>query len=218
MSIKICHISDTHLRDFNPEPADILVHSGDALNSGSKTDLIEFRQQLVRIKDNYSDIVFVAGNHDWEFQHRPEESKAFLKELIPNIHVLQNESIELFGLKFYCSSDQPIFYDWAFNKSSHELLHSYSNIPEDIDVLVTHCPPKGTLDYVINKWNPKGQNVGSQELAIHIPRLKQLKAHLYGHIHYGYGMKEQNGVVYSNASICDEQYRAVNKGNIIELL
>jgi Icc-related predicted phosphoesterase len=217
MSIKICHISDTHLRDFNPEPADILVHSGDALNSGSKTDLIEFRQQLVCIKDNYSDIVFVAGNHDWEFQHRPEESKAFLKELIPNIHVLQNESIELFGLKFYGSSDQPIFYDWAFNKSSHDLLHSYSNIPEDIDVLITHVPAKHTLDYVANRFNPNGANVGSQELAIHIPRLKQLKAHLFGHIHYSAGILVKDGIVHSNASICDEQYIPVNKANIIEL-
>ena len=90
-------------------------------------------------------------------------------------------------------------------------MQSYANIPDDVEVLITHCPPKGILDKLRTK------ELGSPELAYQYPRLTKLKAHLWGHIHYSYGLLNKDGVYYSNAAICNEAYEAVNKENVIEL-
>ncbi len=215
--VKIVHCSDTHLREFEAEPGDILVHSGDALSYGTFEELLKFRAQLVKIKDKYKHIVFVAGNHDWIFDENFYLAEQTLKESIPNIHVLHNQAIVLEGLKFWGSSDQPEFCSWAFNKSKEELKKSYANIPDDTQVLITHCPARGYLDYVINRFHPEGYYCGSSELLHELPRLKKLKAHLFGHIHYSYGVRCFDGIIRSNAAICNERYDSVNKPNIIEI-
>lgn len=218
MNVKICHISDTHTLPFKIEPADILVHSGDALNSGKFKDLVTFRLQLEEIKEHFKHIVYVPGNHDWELQYKPKESEEFLQSTVPNLVVLHEKSIELMGLKFYGTAYQPFFCNWAFNvQYPKDLKEIYERIPDDTQVLVTHCPPYGILDHVINRWNPNGEHVGSKELADELPRLKALKLHMFGHIHYSSGMKLIDGVEYSNGAICDEAYLAVNKPNVIEL-
>jgi Icc-related predicted phosphoesterase len=209
--IKLIHLSDTHLRHFNPEVGDILVHSGDALNYGTFEELVEFRDQLAPAAFAYKHVILIPGNHDRIFEESPELAESFLKETIPNLHVLNNKSIELLGLKFYGNSDTPAFCNWAFNKYPEELMQSYSNIPDDVDVLITHGPPKGILDKLRTK------ELGSSELRFHIQRLTKLKAHLFGHIHYSHGIKQINGVWYSNGAICDESYSAANSPNIIEL-
>lgn len=215
--VKLVHISDTHLRDLNVEDGDILIHSGDALNAGSFEELIKFKEQLMAIKDKYKHIIFVPGNHDFIFEDSFFTACVFLQQDIDNLIILNNTSVEIEGIKFYGTPDQPFFYDWAFNKLPDELKKSYANIPEDTQVLITHCPPKGILDYVCNQFNPNGSNVGSMELLQELPRLKQLKMHMFGHIHYSYGVKLLDGVQYSNGAICDERYVAVNRANIIEL-
>jgi len=218
MSTKIIHVSDTHLRPFNPEEGDILIHSGDALNRGDfYSELPRFREQLELIKDRYRYIIFTPGNHDRCIEANYSESVKFLKETVENIHVLHNESITIDNIKFYATADQPFFFNWAFNKSSTDLRESYSNIPEDTEVLITHCPAKMILDFVDNRFNPGGNNVGSQELADRLPKLTKLKAHLCGHIHFSNGIKTVGNVIHSNASICDEQYNPTNKWNVIEL-
>lgn len=207
----LVHVSDTHLRPFNPEPGDILVHSGDALNYGHMADLIRFREQLVPLVNNYKHIVFVPGNHDWIFQNDPNLAVDFLKESIPNLTVLHNQSAEILGLKFYGTADQPEFCNWAFNRNSYDLLESYGRIPDDVEILITHCPAKGMRDVVF------GESVGSQELQINMPRLKKLKAHLFGHIHFSRGMDYINDIYYSNGAMVDERYMGGYKENVIEL-
>jgi Icc-related predicted phosphoesterase len=209
--LKLVHISDTHLREFNIEPGDILVHSGDALNYGDMQDLIQFRIQLEKIEENYNLIIFVPGNHDRIFENNFDLAVNFLKETIPNIEVLHNRALEYKGLKFYGTADQPKFCDWAFNKSSKDLDISYAKIPDDVEVLITHCPAKGIRDMVY------GKSVGSFELATCLPNLKKLQAHLFGHIHYSAGLDKVNDIWYSNGSMVDERYVLVNKENIIEL-
>lgn len=209
--LKLVHVSDTHLKPFNPEPGDILIHSGDALNYGDLNELYKFSNQLSAVAPAYKHVILVAGNHDRIFEEAPELAIELLKETIPNLHVLHNQSIELEGLKFYGTSDNPFFCNWAFNKYPEELMQSYANIPDDVHVLITHNPPKGILDKLYEK------SLGSPELTHQLPRLTKLKAHLWGHIHYSYGQVTIDGVQYSNAAICDESYTAVNKANIIEL-
>jgi Icc-related predicted phosphoesterase len=214
--ITLEHISDTHLQPF-PElkGADILVHSGDALNYGSIDELAKFRKQLEPIHHKYQHILYVPGNHDWAFEHNYNIAQEFLYETIPNILVLHNQEWKhpTLPYKFYGTSDQPEFCNWAFNRNPEELTNSYSKIPDDTDILITHCPPHGILDYTM-----RGEHVGSKELQFELFRLKNLKAHLFGHIHYSYGQIELNGVKYSNGATCGENYRPINEPRIIELV
>lgn len=213
-NLTIVHLSDTHLKKFPElESGNVLVHSGDALNYGSFEDLIKFREQLKAVKDNYKIIIYVAGNHDWEFEKRPYQSKQFLLEEIPNLVYLHHEAYEFEGVKFFGSPLQPAFCNWAFNvKDNLELYEKYLEIPEDTEVLITHCPPEGTLDQLYT-----GGRVGSRALKLALPRLTKLKAHLFGHIHAARGIEYTNDIWYSNAAICDENYKPTNKANIIEL-
>jgi hypothetical protein len=50
-----------------------------------------------------------------------------------------------------------------------------------------------------------------------ILELKNLKHHIFGHIHREYGYKQFLDKHYWNASICNEQYKPVNKPLIIEI-
>jgi Icc-related predicted phosphoesterase len=218
MSLKIVHISDTHLRDFpEMEPADLLVHSGDGLNYGSFEELPKFVNQFKSIHQNYKKIILVPGNHDWVFQHNPVLAIQTLKEKIPNIEILIHDVFVFEGVKIFGTSWQPNFFNWAFNLSPHELVEKYKQIPDDTEILITHVPPKGILDFVINDWNPNGKNVGSPELQDEIPRLTKLRAHMFGHIHSARGTKQVGNIWYSNASICDERYKPNNKENVVEL-
>jgi Icc-related predicted phosphoesterase len=78
-------------------------------------------------------------------------------------------------------------------------------IPNDTDVLITHGPAHGMLD-----WLPSGTQVGCQDLYYKIMEI-QPKIHVCGHIHCAYGQKYFNGVEFLNASVLDEQYQHHNK-------
>jgi len=50
------------------------------------------------------------------------------------------------------------------------------NIPDDVDILITHVPPYGILD----------ENSGSEEVLNALCN-KNMKVHIFGHAHGGYG-------------------------------
>lgn len=217
MSLKLVHISDTHNKHnqlLHLESGDIIVHSGDATGTGYLGEVTDFIKWFGALP--YKHKVFVAGNHDFLFEEDPSLAKQLCDD--NGVIWLQDEAREIEGYKFYGTADQPVFFDWAFNKNHEQLIRSYSIIPDDTQILITHCPPKNILDYTVSRYNPGGACVGSELLAAELPRLKELKAHLFGHIHYSNGQKLLDGVVYSNGAICDEKYKPINKEGIIELL
>lgn len=211
--MKLVHISDTHLQLLPELPeGDILIHSGDALNYGNIKELFEFEKQLKEIHSKFKHIIFVPGNHDRIFEAQFENAENILKS-IPNLIILHNKAIELEGIKFYGTADQPAFCNWAFNvRDNLELYERYLKIPEDTNVLITHCPPEGILDRTMC-----GEKVGSRALKLALSRLTKLKAHLFGHIHYSNGLDYINEVWYSNSAICGENYQPVNTPRVIEI-
>jgi Icc-related predicted phosphoesterase len=54
----------------------------------------------------------------------------------------------------------------------------WSNLPEKIDILITHGPPSGILDVSIHN----GLNVGCAFLRKAVLKI-QPKVHIFGHIH-----------------------------------
>ena len=87
-------------------------------------------------------------------------------------------------------------------------LRNYSRIPADTDVLITHSPAYGILDF------DDGINYGSAEILAMLPNLN-LKAHMFGHIHTQHGVLEQNNVIFSNGAIMNADYTTLSACNII---
>ncbi|MCP4520162.1 MAG: metallophosphoesterase [Cytophagales bacterium] len=201
MAKRIVMISDTHGKhhDIQLPTGDILLHAGDVSRSGKKTQIQDFL--LWFSKQDFTHKIFIAGNHDFFFEKASLEE---IKSIIPeNVIYLNDSGIEIEGIKIWGSPIQPWFYDWAFNRQRGEDIQKHWDlIPKDTQVLITHGPPLGILDRTIH-----GQEVGCENLTNTIQQLKKLKIHLFGHIHEGYGMKQQSNITFVNASVLDVSYQ-----------
>lgn len=203
--MKLVCISDTHckLAKINLPPGDLLVISGDILNLGREFELIIFNHVAGLIKHKYKyGIMLIAGNHDFIF----EKDLNFAKSLIPNVaYYLQDDLVEIEGIKFYGAPWQPWYYDWAFNvERGPDIKEKWDLIPDGVDVLITHGPVAGIHDV-----NLKGESMGCKDLLDAVLRIKP-KVHICGHNHHGYGIKEFHGITFINASSCNEKYLPIN--------
>ena len=217
--MKFTFISDTHNKHNNIDvgSGDILFHSGDATGHGSFGEIENFANWLA--KQDYKHKVFTPGNHDFDFESKPEIYFKMFKEL--GIHLLIDEGVTLDGVKIWGSPVTPWFHDWAFNRARNGtevslykvdyIFPHWDMIPNDTDVLLTHGPPHEILDELqfINGV-PKGQFVGCEDLLKRVKEVKP-KIHAFGHIHCGYGTKEKDGTLFINASSLDEMYSPGNE-------
>jgi Icc-related predicted phosphoesterase len=214
--MRIVCLSDTHNcnEQITVPDGDILIHSGDATVQGTLAEIIEFDNWFAALPHRRK--IFVAGNHDWLF----ETNNRFARNLLSDsIVYLQDSSTTIDGIKIYGSPWQPRFFDWAFNLDrGPEIAEKWKLIPDDIDILITHGPPNGILDLVPRKgWD---ENAGCEELRKKVEEIVnfgRLKLHIFGHIHCGYGMTEQFGVRFVNASNCDESYAPSNEPIVVDL-
>lgn len=204
--MKLVLVSDTHGACINIPKCDILIHAGDICTSQS------FHYQIVLLNKFQSWLqtlttrcVFVPGNHDLIF----EKSK-HLANL--SCDILIDKLIEINGLKIYGSPWQlPFGENWAFNTSEEQLEKKYSLIPNDTDVIISHGPPYGFGDKIIN-----GFHVGSKSLLNVIKKINP-KLVVTGHVHEGYGIYKYKKTTIVNASIMDVDYQPINKPIEIEL-
>jgi Icc-related predicted phosphoesterase len=92
-----------------------------------------------------------------------------------------------------------------------EIKEHWDMIPNDIDVLITHGPPRGHNDIARDWHNPlQDINVGCPSLRSKIAEIKP-QLHCFGHIHGGYGYSKNERTTFINASICDDNYDPRNK-------
>ena len=201
--MKIVLISDTHDRhSFLSLPAgDILIHAGDMSSRGTISQISAFSSWM---KDQpFKHKILIAGNHDFLFESDPSFARSMLD---PSIIYLQNESVEVEGIKIWGSPVTPWFYNWAFNVSRGEAIKKYwDSIPEDTDIIVTHGPVHGLLD----KTN-SGQNAGCESLYQRVNEVKP-KLHVSGHIHEGKGYyRNSHDTLLVNASSLNARYEVDN--------
>ena len=198
--VTVACVSDTHLAHRSQKieipDADILVHAGDCTKMGRTEEVAEFSHWFASHPHKHK--VMIAGNHDFLFQRDPGLAKQMLD---PSIIYLQDSEAEVMGLKFYGSPWQPWFCGWAFNlRNPSELRERWDLIPEDTDVLITHGPPLGILDFTVG-----GEFAGCEELRQVVKAVKPF-AHVFGHIHEGHGTLIEAETEYVNASVLDERY------------
>lgn len=215
MKKKIVFISDTHNKHKHLTSkgmgnilgsGDILVHAGDCTSLGYKHEIEQFLEWFSNTDFKYK--IFIAGNHDFGFEQQTDIAQVY-KDL-GVIYLFDNE-VTIDGIKFYGSPWQPEFHNWAFNLSrGEELAEKWEQIPNDVDILITHGPAYGILDYA-----PIGGHVGCEELYRKIVEVKP-KIHVCGHIHDGYGQKTMGGIEFLNAAVLNDRYEHAHKPIVVE--
>lgn len=208
--MKVVLISDTHNQTPKLPDGDLLIHAGDGTSQGSFTEICRLNAWFEEIKHKYKHgILYIPGNHDWMFERDLPRALT----LMTGAKVLLNEDITIEGFKIYGSPYTPYFHGWAFNKQrGQEINAEWERIPKDVDVLVTHGPPMGVGDLA------KSIHAGCMDLMKMLPTLTNLKLHVFGHIHEGYGVYQSTDSVTSvNAALLDNCYRARNKPIEFEL-
>ncbi|XP_060075974.1 metallophosphoesterase MPPED2-like [Ylistrum balloti] len=231
-------ISDTHSRieygGFQVPAGDVLIHAGDFTMIGLPKDIDKFNKFLGTLPHKVK--IVIAGNHDLTFDKdmveksreqlttmfgvTEENFEAYMtknklsevKELLTECVYLEDESVNIHGIKIYGSPWQPVFGGWGFNLPRGQLLlDKWNMIPDDTDILITHGPPVGHGDYSFD-----GHRAGCVELLSTIQHRVRPKYHIFGHIHEGYGVTTDGFTNYINASTCTLKYKPINAAIIFD--
>ncbi|KAK8024606.1 hypothetical protein PG993_012672 [Apiospora rasikravindrae] len=206
-SVSVVCISDTHNNQVPLPDADVLVHAGDLTQSGSLAEL-QAAVAWLRAQPHQHKIV-VAGNHDilldpdCDYKHpklAPDDLDGRVRRRRlrdeeraqidwGDIEYLCDSStwITLQGrngkkrLKVYGSPRSPRNGNWAFQYPREDGGKVWEDrVPDDTDILVTHCPPRAHLDL-----NGK---LGCGHLLQELWRVRPaLRLHVFGHVHEGHG-------------------------------
>jgi len=214
--------SDLHgqIELLDPTGADICVIAGDiaplkGLNQWDKRKQDRWMRETFLgfiSRHDHTEFVFIAGNHDfWGITWNPEASY-----LPKNAHFLRDSGCTVRGLRFWGSPWVPYIGSarrWAFETSEEIMEERFLEAPNDLDILVTHTPPKGEaggeyIDSCGTYLDGSRTHFGSSALRWALNRRKP-KHLVCGHIHTGdhadTRICETNC---HNVSLLDEGYRS----------
>lgn len=209
MKYNLTFISDTHSRhndiSSNLIGGDIIFHTGDISTVGGKHEIFDFLDWYGNLK-LYTYKILIAGNHDIGFEEDCQWYSKYASD--KGIIYLHDSSIEIMGIKIYGSPWQPEYRNWAFNlpRMGDELFEKWNLIPNDVDILLTHCPPNGILDYVYRN----SFFAGCEYLNFKVNEVNP-KIHAFGHVHSGYGYTYRNNTNFINSSIMNDLYVPSNQ-------
>ena len=234
--MKIVGLSDIHghLPDIDELPkADVYCITGDIMPLDLQRQYIP---SIVWLTSHFfpwceslpcDKVFFVAGNHDFLFEYlrmdengnhrKAHEVMNLLSQHSHKITYLENSEKKYRDYKFYGSPWCPDLMNWAFYKDGEDLVKEFKKIPENTDILLTHCPPKiGYYGTVLEGYG-MGKDYGCQELA---DRLQEIhpKLHIFGHVHSGsHEPQTINGTTFCNVSLKNESYNVTYSPKEFEL-
>lgn len=226
--MKFIHISDSH--GFHsqitiPEDIEMIIHSGDESNQHNQffneREFYDFIEWYGSLNIKYK--IFIAGNHSSYIFHNNKQVIKICKE--KNIIYLENELIEIEGIKIWGSPITPNFGSWFFMKDRSKMHDLWSQIPENIDILITHGPPYGILDLSYNRES-KLEFCGCRSLKRHVLNRIKPKYMLFGHIHSnedilnaGHMTLSGYNTIFSNGSVVtDNKFGTLSsQGNVFEI-
>lgn len=188
---------------------------------------------------SYKKVIFIGGNHDYfleklhmksyhdfveddkggrfETLYRFDGSSSrVLKKLLPGnnkgkhkLVYLCDNSVDVEGKKFYGTPWIADLSKWAFYLPEDELIKRWGNIPNRLDVLMTHMPPRyhGVGEVIQRGKFNSGTDYGSESLAANIIA-RDIKFTISGHVHSGCHNPQETteGHYMANVSIKDEDY------------
>ncbi len=184
---RLALISDTHNRHkrVGVPDCDVLVHAGDATKRGSEAEMLGFLDWLAAQPAQTK--IFVAGNCDAFAEREPQRMRTLAEQR--DIRYLDDNLLEADGLKIWGTPVTPAFQSMAFNRERGPAIkRHWDAIPDDIDVLITHGPPRGLGDRII-----VGMRVGCVDLLARVQAVAP-RLHVFGHIHEGFGEYRLDGI------------------------
>lgn len=233
------HGKHDYIAKKNYPHADVLLHAGDFTNTGELEQVESFAKWLNAYPAKHK--IVIAGNHDITFHeeyYRDKGAARFHRQTVPDPETgelsfrtkpydcskvrnllkgngtiyLEDGLADICGYTIYGSPWQPEFCDWAFMLPRGQPMREiWANVPESVDVLLTHTPPYGFGDR-----SSSNARVGCEMLTQAI-RQRAVSVNVSGHIHSGYGCSSDDTTLYINACTCDHDYRPINAPVVFDL-
>lgn len=217
--IKICAISDLHGYLPEIEPCDLVLICGDSVDLYQQRYTKSCYNWYIREFKPWAEalpcdkVLFIAGNHECGLPgHEEKWYKAFptsdkVTFLFDDEYVYEKDgrALRIYGTP-WCKQ----FGSWAYMADNTQLSELYSQIPEGLDILITHDQPYGYGDILTQDcpWND-GSHIGNIPLAKAIEE-KQPIWHFCGHLHSClHELAMINNTKHYNVSIKDENYNPV---------
>lgn len=211
--MRVVVIGCTHGRhhDVVLPKGDVLVHTGDYSRRGDAHDVRDFLSWFEIQPFPYK--VFVNGNHDGYSEEQPEQFARYVADYAPSATYLNDSGAIIMGLRFWGSPVTPSFCDWWWNRDRGPAIKAHWDlIPRDTQVLITHGPPHGILDEVMDVR----KNQGCRDLLDAIDDCTDLRAHFFSHLHLNGGQRTVlNDVYYINAAMVDEGYQLTRQPQVV---
>jgi len=207
--MKITCTADLHGKYPKLPGGDLLIVAGDLTSRDLENEMALFDYWLN--EQNYAAKIIIGGNHD---------NVLLEKRLKLQFGTyLEDKECSFNGFKIWGSPWTKEFPGMnpkckAFTlKTEEELIEKWALIPDDTNVLITHSPPFSILDGIPNFYDGTLFHSGSTSLLVRIKQLKNLKLHVFGHIHEGFGLcgdYEMPHMQFVNASQVNRAYKPVN--------
>ena len=210
------------------EECELLLICGDILPLHCQSKAIESRLWLIDEFKPWAaslpveQVFFIAGNHDFWFERndliahqifsRHDIVRNLKNEYIDYISSQDAKIYHIFGTP-YCH----IFGNWAFMRDEETLAKKFSQIPGNVDILISHDAPYGTSDICFEGFSASKGHIGCPELRDAIIASKP-RYNFHGHLHSANHGEELLGEtkVY-NTSILNESYNLVYDPLMIRL-
>ncbi|QIW96111.1 hypothetical protein AMS68_001629 [Peltaster fructicola] len=203
VKVRVVCISDTHGHStgegFKLPAGDVLVVAGDLTNQGSLHELKKAAHWLEQA--DFEHKIITAGNHDLSLDVRyqakhaegwnvtpvaAEECRQLIRN-IPGVTYLEHNdctlqikghSLRVFGSPYSVDRGKQ---NWAFQYSAEDAHVTWTAIPTNTNILITHTPPAGVLDNSTH-WI----DGGCPSLLAKVSAVRPL-LHVFGHHHEGRG-------------------------------
>jgi Icc-related predicted phosphoesterase len=131
--------------------------------------------------------LLICGNHEVGIARAAANDRDKLAAALRaggKVTYLQDRTVEVAGLRVHGTpwmalptTEMYAHTAWCLDGASAELQAKFRAIPEGLDLLVTHAPPRGVLD---------NGGLGGAALAAEVARAQPL-VHCFGHVHSSYG-------------------------------
>ena len=227
----VCALSDIHgtlLPKEEFQPCDLICICGDISPLNIQTNHKKMRKWLVDEFKPWCEslpcdqVLFIAGNHDGalqnlDFMYSQFSTDSKVTYLFHEQYIyLSNEGKQysIFGTP-YCK----LFGNWAFMEFNDKLDNLYKDIPNDLDILLSHDQPYGYGDILEIGSAPwaDGTHIGNIPLATAVLKT-QPRYMLCGHLHStDHSCIEIGNTKRYNVSIKNEQYEIAYKPLMLEI-
>lgn len=224
---KCWHISDTHTNHRMlkiPDNIDWLIFSGDESNTNNAinhNELLDFLNWL-----EYIDVpvkIMIAGNHSFALEKRMVKKREIEER---GIIYLENEEVEIEGIKVFGTPYTPRYGNWNFLKDRAKMHKVWDVMSKDVDVIISHGPPKGILDLTYDRENNLEMCGDSNIKNRLLNKEFSPKLFCFGHLHncqniINAGTMKLSGydTLFSNGSVCTDgkMGQITSNGNILEI-